>query len=51
MLNIHSKEGEISLIFSEGENYYLVRRLLKVGKSKDSCSSQLFTITLDTSSF
>jgi hypothetical protein len=45
MLNIHSKEGEISLIFSEGENYYLVRRSLKPGKSKDSCSSQLFTIS------
>jgi hypothetical protein len=45
MLNIHSTEGEISLIFSEGENYYLVRRMLKPGKSKDSCSSQLFSLT------
>ena len=45
MLNIHSKEGEISLIFSADEQYYLVRRMLKPGKSKDSCSSQLFSIS------
>jgi DNA repair exonuclease SbcCD ATPase subunit len=45
MLNIHSKEGEISLIFSADEQYYLIRRFLKPGKSKDSCSSQLFTIS------
>ncbi|MDR0608358.1 MAG: hypothetical protein LBG52_08760 [Candidatus Peribacteria bacterium] len=48
MLNIQSKEGEISLIFSEGEQYYLVKRILKPGKSKDSCSSQLFSITFPT---
>ncbi|MDR2416119.1 MAG: hypothetical protein LBD75_06005 [Candidatus Peribacteria bacterium] len=46
MLNIKSTEGEISLIFSEGENYYLVRRMLKPGKSKDSCSSQLFSLVI-----
>ncbi|GHW02610.1 double-stranded DNA repair protein Rad50 [candidate division SR1 bacterium] len=45
MLNLKSKEGEISLIFSEGEDYYLVRRHLKAGKKMDSCSSQLFSIS------
>jgi hypothetical protein len=45
MLNIKSTEGEISLIFSADENYYLVRRVLKPGKSKDSCSSQLFSLS------
>lgn len=41
LLNIHSKEGEISLVFSEGEQYYLIQRLLTHGKRSDSCSSRL----------
>lgn len=45
MLNVHCKEGEISLIFSEGENYYLVKRLLKKGKVRDWCESLLFSIS------
>lgn len=44
MLNINSKEGEISLLFEANGMYFLVKRRLKAGKSKDSCSSQLFTI-------
>jgi hypothetical protein len=47
MLNINSKEGEINLIFSVDEQYYLVKRMLKPGKSKDSCSSQLFQMSLN----
>ena len=45
MLNLQSKNGEISLIFDIDWSYYLVKRILKSTKMwNDSCSSQLFTI-------
>ncbi len=45
MLNLQSKNGEISLIFDVDWAYYLVKRILKSTKMwNDSCSSQLFTI-------
>lgn len=45
MLNLQSKNGEISLIFEVDWAYYLVKRILKSTKMwNDSCSSQLFTI-------
>lgn len=47
MLNIHSKEGEISVIFQDESWYYLIRRVLKQGKSKDSCSSQFFSLSYE----
>ncbi|MDR0369127.1 MAG: AAA family ATPase [Candidatus Peribacteria bacterium] len=47
MLNIKSKEGEISLIFQDESGYYLIRRMLKQGKSKDSCSSQFFSLSYE----
>lgn len=42
LLNTQSKEGEISLIFSEGDNYYLIKRSLSKGKKYDSCASRLW---------
>ena len=46
MLNLQSKNGEISLIFDVDWAYYLIKRILKSTKAwNDSCSSQLFTIT------
>ena len=45
MLNLQSKNWEISLIFDVDWAYYLVKRILKSTKMwNDSCSSQLFTI-------
>ena len=45
MLNLQSKNGEISLIFDVDWAYYLVKRILKSTKIwNDSCTSQLFTI-------
>lgn len=45
MLNLQSKNGEISLIFDVDGAYYLIKRILKSTKMwNDSCSSQLFTI-------
>ena len=45
MLNLQSKNGDISLIFDVDGAYYLVKRILKSTKMwNDSCSSQLFTI-------
>ena len=45
MLNLQSKNGEISLIFDVDWSYYLVKRILKSTKMwNDSCTSQLFTI-------
>ena len=45
MLNLQSKNGEISLIFEIDWAYYLVKRILKSTKAwNDSCSSQLFSI-------
>ena len=45
MLNLQSKNGEISLIFDVDGAYYLVKRILKSTKMwNDSCASQLFTI-------
>jgi len=45
MLNLQSKNGEISLIFDVDWVYYLVKRILKSTKMwNDSCTSQLFTI-------
>ena len=46
MLNLQSKNGEISLIFEVDWAYYLVKRILKSTKMwNDSCTSQLFTIS------
>ena len=48
MLNLQSKNGEISMIFDVDWSYYLVKRILKSTKMwNDSCSSQLFTINYD----
>ena len=45
MLNLQSKNWEISLIFDVDGTYYLVKRILKSTKMwNDSCTSQLFTI-------
>ena len=46
LLNIPSKIGTIKLIFEVDGQVFLVIRTLKHGKSKDSCSSQLFQIAL-----
>ena len=46
MLNLQSKNGEVSLIFEVDWSYYLVRRILKRTSAwNDSCSSQLFSIS------
>ena len=48
MLNLQSKNWEISLIFEVDWAYYLVKRILKSTKMwNDSCTSQLFTINYD----
>ena len=48
MLNLQSKNWEISLIFEVDWSYYLVKRILKRTSAwNDSCSSQLFTINYD----
>ena len=45
MLNLQSKNGEISLIFDVDGAYYLVKRILKrTTAGNDSCISQLFSI-------
>ena len=45
MLNLQSKNGEISLIFDVDGAYYLVKRILKHTTAwNDSCISQLFSI-------
>ena len=45
MLNLQSKNGEISLIFDVDWSYYLVKRILKrTSAGNDSCISQLFSI-------
>ena len=45
MLNLQSKNGEISLIFDVDGAYYLVKRILKrTTAGNDSCISQLFAI-------
>jgi len=46
MLNLQSKNWEISLIFEIDWSYYLVKRILKRTSAwNDSCASQLFTIS------
>ena len=46
MLNLQSKNWEISLIFEVDWSYYLIKRILKSTKAgNDSCSSQLFIIS------
>ena len=48
MLNLQSKNWEISLIFEVDWSYYLVKRILKRTSAwNDSCSSQLFIINYD----
>lgn len=48
MLNLQSKNWEISLIFEVDWIYYLIKRILKSTKMwNDSCSSQLFTISYE----
>ena len=45
MLNLHSKNGEISMIFESEWMYYLIKRILKSTRmGNDSCSSQLYSI-------
>ena len=45
LLNLQSRNWEISLIFNVDWTYYLVKRILKRTSAwNDSCSSQLFTI-------
>ena len=44
MLNVESKEWYIKLIFEVQNQYYLIIRNLKKWKTKDSCTSQLYTI-------
>jgi len=45
MLNLQSKNGEISLIFDVDWAYYLAKRILKrTTAGNDSCTSQLFSI-------
>lgn len=45
LLNIQSKAGAIKLLFEINGQTYLIKRLLKKGKSKDSCASQLFELS------
>ena len=46
MLNLQSRNWEISLIFDVDWSYYLVKRILKSTKAgNDSCTSQLFSIS------
>lgn len=48
MLNLQSKNWEISLIFDVDWAYYLVKRILKHTNAwNDSCSSQLFSINYE----
>ena len=48
MLNLQSKNWEISLVFEVDWIYYLIKRILKSTKiGNDSCSSQLFTINYE----
>ena len=48
MLNLQSKNWEISLIFDVDWAYYLVKRILKSTKMwNDSCASELFAINYD----
>ena len=48
MLNLQSKNWEISLIFDVDWIYYLVKRILKSTRLwNDSCTSQLFAINYD----
>ena len=48
MLNLQSKDGEISLIFDVDWAYFMVKRFLKHTSAwNDSCSSQLFMINYD----
>jgi DNA repair exonuclease SbcCD ATPase subunit len=51
MLNAQSKEGRIKIFFELDEEKYLVIRNLKAGKSKDSCSSLLYKISIDQEKF
>lgn len=45
ILNVQSKTGSIKLLFeANGQTFFIVRQL-KQGKSRDSTSSQLFSIT------
>ena len=44
LLNIQSKIGIIKLLFSYNDQVFLIKRTLKKGKSKDSCTSQLFEL-------
>ena len=46
MLNAQSQEWYIKLLFQLNQEYYLVIRLLKAGKSKDSCSSLRYKVNL-----
>ena len=46
MLNLQSKNWEISLIFEVDDSYFLIKRILKTTRMwNDSCSSQLFNIS------
>ena len=44
MTNVQSKTSMITILFSLNDQIYLVERKLKAGKSKDSCTSTLWTV-------
>ena len=44
LLNIQSETGFIKLLFEMDQQFFLIKRILKRGKSKDSCSSQFFSV-------
>lgn len=46
LLNVQSKTGSIKLLFECDGQSYLIIRQLKQGKSRDSTSSQLFSLGL-----
>ncbi|MEI6774753.1 MAG: hypothetical protein WCL18_08500 [bacterium] len=44
ILNTKSKDGFIKLICEVNETTYLITRMIKKGKSKDSCESKVYTL-------
>ena len=44
ILNTKSKDGFIKIVCEVNENTYLITRMMKKGKSKDSCESKLYIL-------
>lgn len=44
LLNMKAESGYIKLIFEQNNDYYLIIRNIKKGKTKDSCSSKLLKL-------